>query len=103
MEDRFGHFPPEVISFILLEKVRAFGSKMGFDSILEDNGEIKLKAGTFFKGDSSRIISLISKKESRLSINPNEPNILRFKPITPSTEEEKIKSLLDILKKIAGK
>jgi transcription-repair coupling factor (superfamily II helicase) len=103
MEDRFGHFPPEVISFILLEKVRAFGSKMGFDSILEDNVEIKLKAGTFFKGDSSRIISLISKKESRLSINPNEPTILRFKPPTPSTEEEKIKSLLDILKKIAGK
>ena len=103
MEDRFGHFPPEVISFILLEKVRAFGSKMGFDSILEDSVEIKLKAGTFFKGDSSRIISLISKKESRLSINPNEPTILRFKPPTPSTEEEKIKSLLDILKKIAGK
>jgi transcription-repair coupling factor (superfamily II helicase) len=103
MEDRFGHFPLEVKSFVLLEKVRAFGSKMGFDSILEDTGEIKLKAGNFFKGDSGRIISLISKKDSGLSIHPKEPTILRFKPPIQCSEEEKIKSLLDILKKIAGK
>ena len=102
MQDRFGHFPREVKTFILLEKVRAFASKMGFESVLEDNGEIKLKAGSFFKGDSSKIISLISKKESGLYIQPNEPNILRFR-LPQDQEEVRIQSLLEILKKIAGK
>jgi transcription-repair coupling factor (superfamily II helicase) len=102
MQDRFGYFPPEVNTFILLEKVRAFSSQMGFESVVEDNGDIKLKSGSVFKGDPSKIISLLSKKESRLYILPNEPAILRFKPF-PSSEEEKIRSLLDLLKKIAGK
>ena len=75
---------------------------MGFESVVEDNGDIKLKSGNVFKGDPSKIISLLSKKESRLYILPNEPAILRFKPF-PSSEEEKIRSLLDLLKKIAGK
>ncbi|NBU99470.1 MAG: transcription-repair coupling factor, partial [Spirochaetia bacterium] len=102
MQDRFGYFPPEVSTFILLEKVRAFSSQMGFESVVEDNGDIKLKSGSVFKGDPAKIISLLSQKDSRLYILPNEPAILRFKPL-PSSEEEKIRSLLDLLKKIAGK
>ncbi|MCB1143411.1 MAG: transcription-repair coupling factor [Leptospiraceae bacterium] len=101
MEDRFGTPPDVVRTFVILEKIRVVASSIGFESIYEDSGEIKLKSGKYFSGDSSKIIELIGQKSSGLSILPNDPTILRYRP-NSTAELNKIIGLLEILKKIAG-
>jgi transcription-repair coupling factor (superfamily II helicase) len=99
MQDRFGEFPPDVCTFVLLEKIRVLASRLGFDSISELDGEIRLKAGKYFKGDSSKIIQLISDKKSGLSVLPKEPNVLKFQ-LTDKQEKKKLTELLKLLTKL---
>ena len=99
LKDRFGEYPEAVKTFILLEKIRVIASKMGFESISEIEGEIRLRAGKYFKGDPNKIIQLISKKELGLSIVAGEPNVLRFKP-KKQTEREKLIEFYNVLKKL---
>lgn len=89
MEDRFGKFPRAVEIFVQQERIRVMASSMGFELITEDEKEIRLKSGTYFKGDPEKIMKLIMKNEG-LYINPKEPNILRFKPKSKSSADRLI-------------
>lgn len=102
MRDRFGEFPESVKTFIMLEKIRSVSSSLGFESITEDEGNIRMKAGQHFAGDPERMIQIISDPSSKLSMIPRQPNVLRF---TPSSEKTSVRleGLLKILQKIAGK
>lgn len=99
MEDRFGVFPEVVETFLQLEKIRVLGSTLGFEFITEDSEEIKLKSGQHFKGDTGKIMKLISSREG-LSIQPKEPSVLRFKPKNKN-EKQRLAEILSLLQKIS--
>ncbi|HNC58334.1 MAG TPA: helicase-related protein, partial [Leptospiraceae bacterium] len=99
MEDRFGKFPEVVETFLQLEKIRVLGSGLGFEFITEDNEEIKLKSGQHFKGDTNKIMKLISSREG-LSIQPKEPSVLRYKPKNKK-EKQRLTEIFQLLQKIS--
>lgn len=95
MEERFGDPPEDAKTFILLEKIRTLASNLGFESVAEMKDEIKMKSGSYFKGDHSKIIQLISAKIG-LTLNPREPNVLIFQ-IGKKSEKEKLDVLIFLL------
>ncbi|EKQ93219.1 transcription-repair coupling factor [Leptospira borgpetersenii str. UI 09149] len=95
MVERFGDPPEDARTFILLEKIRTLASNLGFESVTETKDEIKLKSGSYFKGDHSKIIQLIS-AGTGLTLNPREPNVLIFQ-IGKKSEKEKLDILIFLL------
>ncbi|MCE9499087.1 MAG: transcription-repair coupling factor, partial [Leptospira sp.] len=98
MEDRFGEAPDKAKTFVILEKIRTLGSGLGFETVSEDNGEIKFKSGNYFRGDANKIIKLIG-SASGLYINPAEPNVLRF-VIKSNKERERLNEIMSLLFRI---
>jgi len=98
MADRFGE-PDEVVnSFIIQEKIRTLASNLGFETVSEDKFTVRFKSGEYFKGDPKKIVKLIS-ANSGLSVQPNEPGILRFIPKSKK-EKERLEEILQMLEKI---
>ncbi|TGM57928.1 transcription-repair coupling factor [Leptospira adleri] len=95
MMDRFGEPPEDAKTFILLEKIRTLASNLGFESVAEMKDEIKMKSGSYFRGDNEKIINLISARTG-LTINPREPNVLIFQTGKKS-EKEKLNYLIFLL------
>lgn len=95
MTDRFGEPPADAKTFVLLEKIRTLASNLGFESVAEMKDEIKLKSGSYFRGDNEKIIHLISARLG-LTINPREPNVLIFQTGKKS-EKEKLDVLIFLL------
>ncbi|MCC6275746.1 MAG: transcription-repair coupling factor, partial [Leptospiraceae bacterium] len=96
--DRFGE-PDEVVnSFIIQEKIRTLASNLGFETVSEDKFTVRFKSGEYFKGDPKKIVKLIS-ANSGLSVQPNEPGILRFIPKSKK-EKERLEEILQMLEKI---
>lgn len=99
LKDRFGKPPLDARIFILIEKIRISASKMGFESILEQEGEICFKSGAHFKGQPEKIIELI-KKDSRAYIDAKDPTTLRYKPYAKK-ELDRLEEVLGIIKSVA--
>ncbi|WP_082280890.1 transcription-repair coupling factor [Leptospira kirschneri] len=95
MLDRFGEPPEDAKTFILLEKIRTLASSLGFESVTEMKDEIKMKSGSYFRGDHTKIIQLISARTG-LTLNPKEPNVLIFQT-GKKLEKEKLDSLIFLL------
>ncbi|TGK37496.1 transcription-repair coupling factor [Leptospira gomenensis] len=95
MRDRFGEPPADAKTFVLLEKIRTLASNLGFESVAAMKDEIKLKSGSYFRGDNEKIIHLISARLG-LTINPREPNVLIFQTGKKS-EKETLDTLIFLL------
>ncbi|AAS70053.1 transcription-repair coupling factor [Leptospira interrogans] len=95
MLDRFGEPPEDAKTFILLEKIRTLASNLGFEFVTEMKDEIKMKSGSYFRGDHTKIIQLISARTG-LTLNPKEPNVLIFQT-EKKLEKEKLDTLIFLL------
>ncbi|WP_061226241.1 transcription-repair coupling factor [Leptospira interrogans] len=95
MLDRFGEPPEDAKTFILLEKIRTLASNLGFEFVTEMKDEIKMKSGSYFRGDHTKIIQLISARTG-LTLNPKEPNVLIFQT-GKKLEKEKLDTLIFLL------
>ncbi len=84
--DRFGPQPPEVIMLVELERVRTLASALQIDEILEDPNKINIKITSSCLIPAEKLIKEIS-ADSRLKIDPRDPEILIFK--TPAKNPEK--------------
>jgi transcription-repair coupling factor (superfamily II helicase) len=100
MVDRFGPLPEKAETFLSIEKLRALASQMGFESITETQGEIRLKAGAYFKGNTDSILKLIQKNIG-LGFVPKEPNVLRYETRS-SQDRERIEEILYLLYQMEG-
>ena len=98
MEDRFGSYNEKVEYFLLIEKIRVLSSKVGFESIIEYENEIRLKTGTMFKGNLEPLITMVSSR-SNIMIDPKNPNLLVYK-IKNKNEKNKLSSLINLLQKM---
>lgn len=99
IKDRFGEFPEAVKTFILIEKIRVLSSALGFESIIEIDGELRLKVGNYYKGNPQKIVSLMSKPNSGLYILPADPKVLHYKLNNTTKDNLKLKEVYNLLKK----
>jgi len=85
--DRFGKIPKEVSILVEFEKIRTIASKMRIDEILEDSKSIRIKLSKDTIINSGKLIDSIS-TDKRLSVDPNNPEILLLKPKSISIEKK---------------
>lgn len=93
--DRFGPPPDVVLILIELEKIRAIASSLEIEEIIEDSRSIRLRFSKNTRIELKKVISLI-RKDSRISLDPREQEILVFKPESEEKEKrlEELKKLL---------
>ena len=99
MRDRFGDPPILAQNFILMEKVRTLASRCGFETVLEENkGQVRLKAGENFKAPMDHVIQILKTTPS-LSVAPEKPGTLIYRP---KERESSLEGLVELLQKIAA-
>lgn len=98
MEDRFGKFPPGVLSLIQVEKIRLHATDLGIEKIVEDKKCVRLKFASSAPVDRGRLVHLL-KKDKRVSIDRGDKNTLVFIPgdLEEQKKLEEIKKLLRLL------
>lgn len=76
--DRFGTPPQVVNTLIELERIRSISSSLRIDEIIEENNKIKIRITSLCIIPGEKLAAAIS-KDKRLSIDPNEPELLILK------------------------
>ncbi|HPJ36930.1 MAG TPA: helicase-related protein, partial [Spirochaetota bacterium] len=101
MQDRFGQMPGEVVILVELEKVRAIASSLLIEEIIEDRERetIKIRVSKDTKISVDKTITLI-KKDTRLSIDRGDREIILFKPVERE-DEKKIRELKKWLQQLS--
>lgn len=93
LTDRFGTPPGSVSTLIELERIRAISSQLKISEIIEENSKIKIRISSECIIPGANLAALIS-KDKRLSLDPQEPEILVLK-----CKEKDIEKKLHELKK----
>ena len=101
MQDRFGNLPVLAETFVALERIRAMAQTLGFESITEKKGEIYLKSGKYFSGDTDRILGAMEVFPG-LSISPKDSSVLRY-TIGEIEEQKRIKAIDKLLRYLSKK
>jgi len=76
--DRFGTPPSQVNTLIELERIRAISSSLKISEVLEENNRIRIRISSYCTIPGEKLATAIS-KDKRLSLDPNDPELLIFK------------------------
>lgn len=80
LQDRFGPIPEQVENLLSLSQIRILCKNLGIDSLKEKMGVI---TATFFEIKNiniDKLLSLITKSNGKVSLNPKKPQELILKP-----------------------
>ncbi len=95
MADRFGDPPPIAETFIQVEKIRTLSSRLGFESVFEeDTGRIAFKAGEYFRIPPPDLIHIL-KADRGLYLVPGNKDTLFFD--LKGGELQRMKGLVELL------
>ncbi|PKL18674.1 MAG: transcription-repair coupling factor [Spirochaetae bacterium HGW-Spirochaetae-5] len=85
--DRFGTPPTEVNTLIELERIRAISSSLKISELLEEGDKIKIRISSLCVISGEKLGAAVS-KDKRLSLDPNDPELIVMKYNEKSQEKK---------------